>query len=112
MILINEIRKNSELMEFEQAVDCSVCYCIENDILKEFLQKHRSEVVDMCITEYNEKVFINGIREEGRQEGRRAEKISTICKLLSKGMDHDFILSMGYTDEQIEEAEKQLLTTV
>ncbi len=65
MILINEIRKNSEIMEFEQAVDYSVCYCIENNILKEFLQKHRSEVVDVCITEYNEKTFIDGMRKEG-----------------------------------------------
>lgn len=26
--------------------------------------------MDVCITEYNEKTFINGIREEGREEGK------------------------------------------
>lgn len=25
----------------------------------------------MCITEFNEKTFVDGIRQEGRQEGRR-----------------------------------------
>lgn len=71
MTLINEIRKNSERMEFEKAVDAAVVYCIEHDVLQEFLLKHRAEVKDVCITEFNEKTFVDGIRQEGRQEGRR-----------------------------------------
>ena len=63
------IRRNSRQMEFEEAVNTAVDYCIENDILKEFLVKHKSEVLDMCITEFNEKAFIDGIREEGLEEG-------------------------------------------
>ena len=42
---------------------------INNNILSEFLTKHRAEVIDVCITEYDEQTFVNGIREEGRQEG-------------------------------------------
>ena len=33
----------------------------------------------MCITEYNEKTFINGIRAEGVEEGKR-ELIKTMLK--------------------------------
>ena len=44
---------------------------INNNILSEFLTKHRAEVIDVCITEYDEQAFVNGIREEGRQEGRK-----------------------------------------
>lgn len=44
---------------------------ISNNILSEFLTKHRAEVIDVCITEYDEQAFVNGIREEGRQEGRK-----------------------------------------
>ena len=69
MTLIHMIRRNSRQMEFEEAVNTAVDYCIENDILKEFLVKHKSEVLDMCITEFNEKAFIDGIREEGLEEG-------------------------------------------
>ena len=54
MTLINEIRKNCKTMEFESAVDAAVTYCIEHDVLKTFLLKHRAEVKDVCITEYNE----------------------------------------------------------
>ena len=70
MTLINEIRKNYKTMEFESAVDAAVTYCIEHDVLKTFLLKHRAEVKDVCITEYNEKSFVDGIREVGRGEGR------------------------------------------
>ena len=66
MILINEIRKNSKNMGFEDAVDTAVTYCIEHNVLKLFLLKHRAEVKDVCITEYNEKSFVDGIRAEGR----------------------------------------------
>lgn len=46
MTLINEIRKNCKTMEFESAVDAVVTYCIEHDVLKTFLLKHRAEVKD------------------------------------------------------------------
>ena len=73
MILVNEIRKNSETMEPEEAIDAAVTYCIEHNILREFLIKHRAEVKDMCITEFDEKKFVDDIREEGFEEGRLNE---------------------------------------
>ena len=82
MLLIEEIRKNrSDGMEVEQAVDKAVTYCINNNILSEFLIKHRAEVIDVCITEYDEQAFVNGIREEGRQEGRAL----TLYSLVNSG---------------------------
>lgn len=60
MTLINEIRKNCKTMEFESAVDEAVTYCIEHDVLKTFLLKHRAEVKDVCITEYNENRLLKG----------------------------------------------------
>ncbi len=53
--------------------------CIQDGILADFLINHRAEVCDMCITEYNEKTFINGIRAEGVEEGKR-ELIKTMLK--------------------------------
>ena len=78
MTLINEIRKNSENMKFEAAVDLAVTYCIEHDVLKKFLLKHRAEVKDVCITEYDEKTFVDGIRAEGREEGRLSEIFDSV----------------------------------
>ena len=45
-------------------------------------------------------------------EGMERGKILSIQRLLKKEMDNDFILSLGYTQEEIDEAEKQLMTTV
>ena len=78
MTLINEIRKNSKIMNFDNAVDAAVTYCIEHDVLKTFLLKHRAEVKDVCITEYDEKTFVDGIRAEGRAEGRVEGRLSEI----------------------------------
>ena len=78
MTLINEIRKNSKTMNFENAVDAAVTYCIEHDVLRAFLLKHRAEVKDVCITEYDEKTFVDGIRAEGRAEGRLSEIFDSV----------------------------------
>lgn len=71
MFLINAIRKNeAEGLPIEEAVDKAVRFCIENDVLKEYLITHRAEVLSVCLKEFNEKVFVEAIREEGREEGR------------------------------------------
>lgn len=70
---------------FEDAVDAAVQYCIANDILKEFLVAHRAEVVSVCLTEFNEKVFVDAIKEEGREEGRTEGERSMLVKLVKKG---------------------------
>ena len=49
---------------------------------------------------------------EGMAQGIAQGNILAIQKLLKKKMDNDFILSLGYTQEEIDEAEKRLLTTV
>ena len=82
MTLINYIRDNQALdMPVIDAVDKAVTRCIAEGILTDILKKHRAEVMDVCITEYNEKTFINGIREEGREEG----KFKMLVQLVSDG---------------------------
>ena len=82
MLLIEAIRKNrSQGMEVEEAVDKAVTYCIDHDILSAFLTKHRAEVIDVCITEYDEQVFVNGIKEEGIEIGEK----KMIFKYVSNG---------------------------
>ena len=65
MTLINYIREFQIDYELSVAVDKAIDCCIEENILRDFLRSHRAEVRDMCITEYNEKVFVNSIRAEG-----------------------------------------------
>jgi hypothetical protein len=71
MTLVNYIKENQSAgMPVKKAVDEAVKRCIKENILRDFLKKHRAEVMNVCMTEYNEEVFVNGMLEAGRQEGR------------------------------------------
>ena len=59
----------AEGMEREEAYSKAVEYCIEHDILKEFLQRNKSEVVGMLLEEFDAEKYERTIREEGRLEG-------------------------------------------
>ena len=58
----------------DEAVCAAVDECIRENILGAFLRKHKAEVIDMCITEYDEQetmtILAEEEREVGREEGR------------------------------------------
>ena len=56
-------------MSVEQAIDETITYCIDHDILKDVLLKNRSEVRHMLLTEFDEKKFAKSMWEEGRESG-------------------------------------------
>lgn len=56
-------------MELKEAIDLAVRECIGENILRDFLDQHRREVCDMCLTEFDEKKYEDVLREEGREEG-------------------------------------------
>ena len=62
----------------KEAVVLATDECIEKDILKDVLVKHRAEVVDMFLTTFNKKMYEESIRDEERvnteRERQRAEK--------------------------------------
>lgn len=56
----------------------------------------------MCITEYNEEIFLNGIREEARAE----ERITNISAILLKGgSEEQAKLFLDATDDEIKKAQ-------
>ena len=67
--LIRKIQVYSETKDLYEAVNQAVEECIQEDILKEFLLAYKAEVIDVTITEFNQEVYENGIREEGIQQG-------------------------------------------
>ncbi len=92
------------LLPVREAIEVAVDWCIENDILKEYLIKHKSEVIGMILSEYDEKKHIKNEKqiswEEGRIEGKIEGKIEgriegenllarLINKLLSVGKGND-----------------------
>ena len=56
-------------VEMAQAIRKAMRYCEEHDIMKEFLQQHEGEVVDMVNFEWNQKDFEEASFEEGMERG-------------------------------------------
>lgn len=69
-VFIAKIREYRNNMNLEMAIDKAVEYCIQNNILRDFLGKHRREVMNMCLTEFNEEKYGEIKKAEGLAEGR------------------------------------------
>ena len=68
--LIHQIRTRKQSgCTIETAVHQAVKHCIENDILKAYLLKNEGEVMSMILTEYDEELHNETLREEGIEEG-------------------------------------------
>lgn len=92
MVYVDKVREFAKIYPLETAVKMAVSYCIENDILAEFLTKCRAEVMSMSIFEYDQEKHFRQIAEEnraagweeGRKTGHREGKISGIIELLAE----------------------------
>ena len=69
-------------MERVRAIREAMRYCMEHDVMKEFLQEHESEVIDMVNFEWNQKDFEEAVREEGREEEKSAFILSMLKEKL------------------------------
>ena len=84
---INDYKKkyNDINADIENAVD----YCIEHDVLKDFLLERKTEAMHTLLTEYDEKKTMEYLRQDayddGVTEGEMKLMVSLICKKLSKG---------------------------
>ena len=68
--LVERIRINRKQGEtLSDAVDHAVADCIERDILKDFLLKHRGEVRNVLLTEYDEELHIRSEKQLSYEEG-------------------------------------------
>lgn len=58
--------------------------CIKDDVLSDFFIKHRDEVIDVSIFEYDEEGVMDVMREEGREEGRADATLKDIRNIMTK----------------------------
>lgn len=103
--LINAVRSRlNEGLHLEAAVDQAVEDCIQHDVLKNFLLKHREEVREMILSEYDEELHINSEKKISYEEGLEAgvvqgtqhgqERVNAlITRLAAAGRADDIIRS-------------------
>ena len=78
-------------MKRGEAILAAMKWCIENDIMRDFLKAHEWEVFDMVNLVWNEedakKFYIAPGREEGLQEGRQEGKMETLLENIRNLME-------------------------
>jgi predicted transposase YdaD len=106
-ILIDKIKRYiAQKKSIKGAVNQAVDECIKEDVLADFLRKHRAEVMDVCITEYNEERVLDAIREEGYAEGREEGIKNVIQTVLDFGGDIQTAVTKA--SERYKEDEKKI----
>ena len=60
---------------FAEAVSLAIEEAIRNNILKEILKNNKAEVTNMLLTEFDEKDYIKGVKEESERRGEQRGRI-------------------------------------
>ena len=105
-VFVAKIKRYRDSMELKEAIDLTVRECIEENILRDFLEQHRREVCDMCLTEFDEKKYEDVLREEGREEGRSEERktLLEIVQKLKEGKTPEQLVEDGMEKESVDSA--------
>ncbi len=67
----HRVRTYAETMPIEEAVEKAIKECIQEGILKDFLEANRAEAIKVSIYEYNEQEHIRMEREDAFEDGRK-----------------------------------------
>jgi hypothetical protein len=87
-LFIDKIREYEKTeLTLDKSIECAIKYCLENNILKEFLRDHGSEVISMMVDDYTTEDFIEAIREEALEEGEQR-----IIEFLKSGVTPEKII--------------------
>ena len=100
---INEYNKCFPL---DESIRSAVKYCIEHNILKRFLEKHASEVINMLCDDITIEEIADIRYREGIETGREEANYIIARNLLAEGSTPEFIQKI--TGLSIKEIEQQL----
>ncbi len=107
--LIHRVRYYTDQgLILEAAMELAIEDCIRQDILKEFLIKHREEVCSVILTKYDEAFHIQCEKEQSYVDGLEAGSDQTrreiVRAMLANGVSHEVICrSASITEEELVE---------
>lgn len=97
-------------LELEEAVERAIKECIQEGILKEFLEKNRAEAKNMSIFEYDQEKHMQQEREEAWEKGRTQGEHDMLCKLVEKKLNKGkTIIQIAEELEESEAVIKEIL---
>ena len=81
---IDSVKRYGIKMSFPDAVDSAIDECIEKDILARTFSKHRREVKDMVLTEFDQDKYGEICKAEGKAEGIEIGKAQGKAEILNQ----------------------------
>lgn len=104
---INKIKEYAKKKDIDEAFINAVEYCIKHNVLKNFLEEHGSEVINMLFEEYTIEEIAEArareAREDGLEEGRLEEKIVIAKNMKEGGLSVENIKKFtGLSEEEIQ----------
>jgi len=108
-VFIDKIREyQKQEKSLEKAGRYAINYCIKNNILKDYLEAHASEVLNMLLGEWDKEEYLEvaceEAREEGHENGLKEGKLIIAKNLLEKGSTPEFVHEItGLPLDEIEE---------
>ena len=98
---VREYEKETE--NLEKAIKKAIVFCREHNILKEFLEKNATEVINMLMTEWNWDDALAVRFEEGKEE--------VAMNALAEGASIEFVKKItGFDDETIRKLQDAINT--
>ena len=94
----DRVRKYAKEQPIAEAVEQAITECIQEGILKEFLEKNRREAKNVSIYEYDQEKHIRQEREEAWEAGEHSGEEKKLKELIQKK------LAKGKTIPEIAEA--------
>ncbi|AEF83243.1 Rpn family recombination-promoting nuclease/putative transposase [Leadbettera azotonutricia] len=83
-----------------EAVKRAVRFCIDHDIIKDFLKSHSTEVMNMLVTEWNWDTALRVREEEGREEGEQRKAKEVAKNALNEGLSIGIIQKLTGLDTE------------
>ena len=91
-------------MNLNEAVERAIQECIREGILKDFLEKHRTEAKTMSIFEYDQEKHMRMEREEAMED----ERNRIVQKLLCHGMsEEELMMALDLSREELEKCKEK-----
>lgn len=96
MTFVTKVRNKMDLsgLDVRTSVIEAVDECIKEDILSDFFIKHREEVIDVSIFEYDEEGVMEILREEARAAGLEEGRSAGLKEGRSAGLEEGHIAAI------------------
>ena len=106
MTLITKIREKQKTMDLQQATYQAIAECIREDVLKDFLMKHRAEVIAMMLYDFDMEKHIESEKayeyERGREDMEKDMEKTLVSRWWKKGKNiEEIVEDLGKPEQYV-----------